>query len=204
MSRAARGAGRRTVLLVTTSETPDTGYLPVMLNPFEPGYFDDPYSQYRRVRERDPVHLSPNRTWILTRYDHIEALNHDRRLGRDLRPWPPYRTFRPYMADSALERSVERWMINLDPPDHTRLRRSAARFFTAGAMAQLADPIASITDGLLDELDGADEFEFIDSFVRQGNDEIGFTVDLIDDLLCRFHGGKHLDSAEVIRVRHMK
>src|SRR5438876_1180651 len=40
MSRPARGAGRRTVLLVTTSETPDTGYLPVLLNPFEPGHLD--------------------------------------------------------------------------------------------------------------------------------------------------------------------
>ena len=74
MSRPARAAGRRTVLLVTTSETPDTGYLPVMLNPFEPGYFDDPYSQYRLVRERDPVHLSPIGAFGLFRYEDVHRV----------------------------------------------------------------------------------------------------------------------------------
>jgi len=44
MSRAL-GLSRAYGPRVTTSETPDTGYLPVMLNPFEPGFFDDPYSQ---------------------------------------------------------------------------------------------------------------------------------------------------------------
>ena len=44
---------------MTTSETPDTGYLPPMLNPFEPGFFEDPYAQYALVRDQDPVHLSP-------------------------------------------------------------------------------------------------------------------------------------------------
>src|SRR5205823_314545 len=82
MSRAARGAGRRTVLLVTTSETPDTGYLPAMLNPFEPGYFDDPYSQYRRVRERDPVHLSPIGSFGLFRYEDVQRAARSEPLRR--------------------------------------------------------------------------------------------------------------------------
>src|SRR5439155_25371256 len=77
-----------------------------------------------------------------------------------------YRTFRPYLADSALEHSVERWILNLDPPDHTRLRKSAARFFTPAAMAEFAGTIQSITDGLLDEMDGRSEFEFVQSFAR--------------------------------------
>src|SRR5262249_39202750 len=53
------GYARPTVDAVTTTETSGGNYLPVMLNPFEPGYFDDPYAQYRLVREQDPVHMSP-------------------------------------------------------------------------------------------------------------------------------------------------
>jgi len=41
-----------------------SGYLPAMLNPFEPGFFDDPYAQYARVRESEPVH----RTALTMRY----------------------------------------------------------------------------------------------------------------------------------------
>ena len=50
---------RRTVVGVTTTEASGSNYLPVMLNPFEPGYFDNPYAQYRLVRDQDPVHMSP-------------------------------------------------------------------------------------------------------------------------------------------------
>ncbi|MDP9342161.1 MAG: cytochrome P450 [Actinomycetota bacterium] len=128
------------------------------------------------------MHLSPNRTWILTRYDDVDALNHDRRLGRDLRAWGPYRTFRPYIADSALEHSVERWVLNLDPPDHSRIRKSASRHFTAGAMGRFAEPIRSITEQLLDELDGLDEFDFIESFAHpQARRVIGALLSLPPD-----------------------
>src|SRR5689334_3651377 len=66
---------------VTTSETPDTGYLPVMLNPFEPGFFDDPYAQYRLVREQDPVHLSPIGSYALFRYDDVHHVLRDPSLS---------------------------------------------------------------------------------------------------------------------------
>ena len=68
----------------------------------DPEYRENPFPLLAWLREHDPVHLSPNRTWIVTRYDDVDALNHDRRLGRDLRSWSPYRLFRPYLADSAL------------------------------------------------------------------------------------------------------
>ena len=66
---------------MTTSETPDTGYLPAMLNPFEPGFFDDPYAQYALVREQDPVHLSPIGVWALFRYDDVHRVLRDPSLS---------------------------------------------------------------------------------------------------------------------------
>src|SRR6266581_4165164 len=145
---------------------PRPGRIVIEVDFTDPEYRENPFPTLAWLREHDPVHLSPNRTWIVTRYDDVDALNHDRRLGRDLRAWAPYRTFRPYLADSALEHSVERWILNLDPPDHTRLRRSSARFFTPAAMAEFAATIQSITDGLLAELNGVAEFDFIESFAH--------------------------------------
>src|SRR5258705_7676791 len=66
---------------VTTSDTPDTGYLPVMLNPFEPGFFDDPYSQYKLVREQDPVHFSPIGAIALFCYDDVHRVLRDPSLS---------------------------------------------------------------------------------------------------------------------------
>src|SRR5262245_65475448 len=63
--------------LVTASETPDTGYLPVMLNPFEPGFFADPYAQYRLVREQDPVHPSPIGPRASSRYADAHRIRRD-------------------------------------------------------------------------------------------------------------------------------
>ena len=71
-------------LVVTTSEQQpitDENYLPPMLNPFEPGFFDDPYSQYRAVREQDPVHLSPIGAWALFRYEDVHRVLRDPHLS---------------------------------------------------------------------------------------------------------------------------
>src|SRR5215213_2115771 len=77
MSSARRG---RTLQCVT-SDAQDTGYLPAMLNPFEPGFFDDPYAQYADVRDQDPVHLSPLGIWALFRYEDIYRVLRDPSLS---------------------------------------------------------------------------------------------------------------------------
>ena len=48
-----------------------------MFNPFEPGFFDDPYAQYAQLREHDPVHFSPLEIWVLFRYDDCFQLLRD-------------------------------------------------------------------------------------------------------------------------------
>ena len=59
----------------------DDSYLPPMLNPFEPGFFDDPYAQYQAVREQDPVHLSPIGAWALFRYEDVHRVLRDPHLS---------------------------------------------------------------------------------------------------------------------------
>src|SRR5215469_8389155 len=92
-------------------------------NPFEPGFFSDPYSHYRTLRERDPVHHSPLGVWILFRHDHIVGLLRDPSLSVEPENAAP--TLRRQMFEEAAgDRAVRRprFILNLDPPDHTRLR----------------------------------------------------------------------------------
>ena len=46
-------------------------------------------------------------------------------------------------------------MLNVDPPDHTRLRRLVARAFVPSRIAALEPAIRAIADDLLDELGAA-------------------------------------------------
>src|SRR3954452_3591562 len=103
MSRRRRAGPGRTVSAVTTSETPDTGYLPPMLNPFEPGFFDDPYAQYKLVREQDPVHLSPIGSWALFRYEDVHRVLRDPHLSVEERNATPL----PFEMDADIQAMME-------------------------------------------------------------------------------------------------
>lgn len=49
---------------------------------------------------------------------------------------------------------VRRMMLNMDPPDHSRLRRLLSRSFTPRAVAALTDAIETAADALLDRMIG--------------------------------------------------
>src|SRR5262245_1952471 len=97
-----------------------------MLHPFAPGYFDNPYAQYKDVREQDPVHHSPIGAWALFRYDDVHRVLRDPHLSVEERHanLPP--PVIPPDLEGLYANREERGnhtMLNLDPPDHHRLRR---------------------------------------------------------------------------------
>ena len=56
---------------------------PILYNPFEPGYFDDPYRQFAMLRELDPVHATLDGNWMLFRYDDCFRVLRDHTLSVD-------------------------------------------------------------------------------------------------------------------------
>jgi cytochrome P450 len=135
-------------------DTPDveTSYLPPMLNPFEPGFFDDPYAQYRQVREQDPVHLSPIGAWALFRYDDVHRVLRDPHLSVEERHMKPF----PFEADPDIQAMIDERreggthaMLNLDPPDHHRLRRLVSKVFTPRTVEELRPRVQELVDDAL-------------------------------------------------------
>jgi cytochrome P450 len=55
-------------------------------------------------------------------------------------------------------------MIMMDPPEHTKLRKLVSRAFTPRRIADLEEKIAQVARGLLDAVEGEDEFDYIDRF----------------------------------------
>jgi cytochrome P450 PksS len=130
----------------------------------------DVYAEMRRV---DPVHLAygpvtGNPFWFLTRYDDCVALLKDPRFGKDMfKSLPPdvSKRYGEPPADDDPMAAVNRHMLNLDPPDHTRLRSLVHKAFTPRMIDNLLPRIESITESLLDEIEsGPSEFDLIESF----------------------------------------
>jgi cytochrome P450 len=154
--------------MTTTPETPDAGYLPPMINPFEPGFFDDPYTQYRAVREHEPVHHSPMGAWLLLRYDDVNRVLRDQTLSVEERHASVQRQVEPEiqaLLDRRGER-VDRSMLNLDPPDHHRLRRLVSKVFTPKTIESLRPRVQHLVD------------EYLDAAVTRGDGEIDVIADL--------------------------
>ncbi len=116
---------------------------------FDPSdLIDDPYPTYARLRAGAPLSWD-DRTglWLVARHRDVDRLLRDRRLGRVFTPYEPRDRFAPWNLLN------EHSLLELEPPEHTRLRRLAARPFTPRRIAGLRDRIVTLTDELLDRVD---------------------------------------------------
>ncbi|MFC4586161.1 cytochrome P450 family protein [Sphaerisporangium corydalis] len=112
-----------------------------VFDPAGPEHRPDPHPLFHRMREQAPVHrhVSPSGRafWYLTRYADVQrALLHPD-LGRELDRLPPELAAVHRRWDRDPLAMVRRNMFNLDPPDHTRLRRLMAPAFGPRTVAAL-------------------------------------------------------------------
>jgi cytochrome P450 len=126
----------------------------------------DPFPLYARLRDEDPAHWSPRlKAWVLTRYEDVKRVCLDSSMSSDrLRPF--FATLPPTEAAKVAElvRYLTLWMVFRDPPEHTRLRRLAAKVFNVRSINALRPNIESLTAWLLDSLADKKEFDFIADF----------------------------------------
>jgi cytochrome P450 len=125
------------------------------LDPFAPGYFEDPYGQYAALRTNEPIHHSAYGAWLITRWDDVHTLL--RRPGTsvdDRNIAGAASTRRQQLAATAGRTSTRgsRSILNLDPPDHTRLRKLVSKAFTPRAVERIRARTGELTDEILDGL----------------------------------------------------
>jgi cytochrome P450 len=135
--------------------------------PNDPEVLSDPFRLYARLRDEDPAHWSPRlRAWVLTRYDDVKRVCLDTAGMSSDRLRPFFATLPPPEAQRLAELAhyLTLWMVFRDPPDHTRLRRLAAKVFHVRSMHALRPNIESLTQWLLDSIGERREFDFIAEF----------------------------------------
>ncbi|NUS07758.1 MAG: cytochrome P450 [Nonomuraea sp.] len=84
--------------------------------------------------------------WLVTRLDDVRTVTNDPRFGREAVMDQPVTRLAPHFIP-------ERGAVGfLDPPDHTRLRRSVAAAFTAKGVERIRGRSRLLLDELVDEL----------------------------------------------------
>ncbi|WP_238019298.1 cytochrome P450 [Dactylosporangium sp. AC04546] len=105
-------------------------------------HVSNPYPFLRRLRQSRPLYYSDNLgAWVLTRYDDVRAaLADNERFSSDGILTAAHRLeddVREMLGSQ--EAFLGRFVANVDPPTHTRLRGAVARAFTPRAVAKLGD-----------------------------------------------------------------
>jgi len=115
---------------------------------------EDPYTGFRELRETQPVNLTPDGTWRLSRYDDI------RRLLREV-PTGVRRTNGLLPGQTEEVPGSGLFMLLQDPPTHTRLRKLVSKAFTPRAIESWRPRVQSITDELLDRVAGKGSMDLV-------------------------------------------
>ncbi len=106
-------------------------------NPFDPAFRANPHPFYDALREHDPVHMAFGGLVVLTRYSDVATVLRSNDYSRDIEKSakPVDDPIRKRMRER--RRDTSKSILNLDPPDHTRLRRLVSKAFTPSAIEML-------------------------------------------------------------------
>jgi cytochrome P450 len=146
----------------------DVGARRTLLDPRDPEFYGDPYPAYRKIQAATPVFFwEQYGHWCFCRHNDVSALLRDRRFGRqilhvasrDSLGWPePPAHLEPF---NAIELHS---LLELEPPEHTRLRALVNRAFVSRQVERLAPRIAALAHGLIDSFEAAGEGDLISAF----------------------------------------
>jgi cytochrome P450 len=139
-------------------------------------FIRDPYPAYHRLRREDPMHWCSLGFYLASRHADIAFILRDHRFGKDFGG-----RLRRSSGDKALEepvyQSMLRWMVNQNPPAHTRLRGLLTKAFSNRSIEDMRPRIQEIVNQTLDQAMARGRMDLIADFARR------LPVTVICDLL---------------------
>ena len=118
----------------------------------------DPFPLYRRLRDEDPVHRSPEGYWVLTRFGDVFA------AARDTETFSSAQGL-TFLNESELL-GLAPTVVIMDPPDHTRYRRLVNRAFTPRAVSALEADLRAFVRTVIDGARQQEEVDFVDALAK--------------------------------------
>ncbi|MFJ1991266.1 cytochrome P450 family protein [Streptomyces asiaticus] len=127
---------------------------------------EDLYPALAELREAGPVHriagTDGRPAWLVTRYEDVRRLFADPRLALDKRHAAPG-NYSGFSLPPALDTNL----LNMDPPDHTRVRRLVVKAFTPGRVEKLREPVRRVAEELLDAIEPDGRADLLAAYAGQ-------------------------------------
>ncbi|MEU8521947.1 cytochrome P450 [Streptomyces sp. NBC_01216] len=124
--------------------------------PESPDFVADPYPAYAALRAGGRAHwYAPTRQWLIPHYEDVSALLRDRRLGRTYLHRFTHEEFgrqAPPAAHEPFHTLNDHGLLDLEAPDHTRIRRLVSKAFTPRTVERLVPTVRGLAAGLVDGL----------------------------------------------------
>jgi cytochrome P450 len=125
-------------------------------DPWSPQFVADPYPAYAALRDEGRAHwFEPSGQWLIPHFADVSALLRDRRLGRTYlhrftheefgrtAPPPEHEPFTTLNGNG---------LLDLEAPDHTRIRRLVSKAFTPRTVERLTPTVQRLAGELVERL----------------------------------------------------
>ncbi len=123
-----------------------------------------PHATFARLRTEDPVHWTDEADgagfWSVLRYDDCLA------VSRDYETFTSSKGIRLEEMDDE-QTEARRTLMEMDPPDHTRLRRLVNRGFTRRTVETFEDSIRELVVSVLERALQNDTFDFVHDIAEE-------------------------------------
>jgi cytochrome P450 len=134
-----------------------------LFNPLSPDFIRDPYPVYERLRATDPMHVTQFGGFLASRHAEASLVLRDKRFGKSFVERTE-RRYGPKIMDEPIFRSMSHWMLQQDPPDHTRLRGLVVKAFTARRIEDMRPRIQEVVDQTIDAIIDHGHMDLIEDF----------------------------------------
>ncbi|WP_437841895.1 cytochrome P450 [Sorangium sp. So ce1153] len=135
----------------------------VEFNPFAPGYTEDPYPVYARLREAPVRYWEEGHGWIISRHNEIQAILRDSRFTADRAAWAHASAF-GVGSIPEVEELNRHGLFSLPDRDHARVRKLVSPALTPRAVERLRPMVQAIVDERLDAIAGKGVIDLVHDF----------------------------------------
>ncbi|MFC8663229.1 MULTISPECIES: cytochrome P450 [Streptomyces] len=129
---------------------------PPTFDPWDQAFLANPYPAYADLRAQGRVqYYEPTNQWLVPHHADVSALLRDRRLGRTYQHRFTHEDFgrtAPPAEHEPFHVLNDHGMLDLEPPDHTRIRRLVSKAFTPRTVERLRPYVDRLASELVGEL----------------------------------------------------
>jgi unspecific monooxygenase len=140
----------------------------VSLDARNPAFYGNPNATYALFHAHCPTfYWTEQKQWFFTGYDHVNALLRDRRFGRQILHIATREELglpEPLEHTQNFDAAERHSLLEIEPPEHTRLRTLVNRAFVSRHVEKMKPEIETLAHGLIDRFEKDGQTELLSSF----------------------------------------